>query len=60
MPNANANKIIYSLRIYLALKELNIESIATMENPMKSGFLCWVYKKTPEFIKALDDLMGGN
>ena len=25
MPNANANKIIYSLRIYLALKELGIE-----------------------------------
>ena len=59
MPNANANKIIYSLRIYIALKELNIEPIATMENPMKPGFLCWVYKKTPELIQALDGLMGG-
>lgn len=54
----NANKIIYSLRVYLCLKDKGIEPIATTQNPMKPNFMCWIYKKTPELIMALDEIMG--
>ena len=54
----NANKIIYSLRVYLQLKEIGIEPIATTNNPNKPNFLCWIYKKTPELIAALEEIMG--
>lgn len=53
----NANKIIYSLRIYLGLKEMGIEPIATTSNPQKPNFMCWIYKKTKEFEEALEVLM---
>ena len=53
----NANKIIYSLRVYLALKERGIEPIATTNNPNKPNFLCWIYERTPEFVAALDAVM---
>ena len=46
--NANANKIIYSLRIHLELKERNIYPIGTTPNPWKPNFMCWIYKKTEE------------
>ena len=55
-----SKKIIYSLRVYLALKELGFEPIATTQNPTKPNFLCWIYDKTPEFEQALDLLIGGN
>lgn len=53
-----AKKIIYSLRIYLELKERGIEPVATTENPKKSNFICWIYEKTPELDIALKEIMG--
>ena len=53
----NANKIIYSLRIYLRLKEKGIEPIATTSNPQKPNFICWIYNKDEAFEKALDEIM---
>lgn len=53
----NSNKIIYSLRIYLQLKEMGIEPIATTSNPQKPNFICWIYEKTPELMKALDQII---
>lgn len=50
-------KIIYSLRIYMSLKEKGFEPIMIMPNPKKQEYTCWVYKITPEFQKALDELM---
>ena len=53
----NANKIIYSLRIYIALKEKGFEPIATSSKPQKPNFMCWIYDKTEEFEAALDEIM---
>lgn len=53
----NANKIIYSLRIYLSLKEMGIEPIATNPNPWKPNFMCWIYKKDEKFEEALNQIM---
>ena len=53
----NANKIIYSLRIYLGLKEKGFEPIATTSNPQKPNFVCWIYEKTADFEEALSELM---
>ena len=46
----NANKIIYSLRIYLELEKKGIYPITTTANPRKPNFMCWIYEKTPELI----------
>jgi hypothetical protein len=54
----NAKKIIYSLRVYLELKEKGIVPVATTENPKKSNFICWIYDKTPELDVALKEIMG--
>ncbi len=53
----NANKIIYSLRVYLELKDRGIEPIATTSNPQKPNFMCWIYERTPGLLEALDDIM---
>ena len=53
----NANKIIYSLRIYIALKEKGFEPIATTSNPQKPNLMCWSDDKTEEFEAALDEIM---
>lgn len=53
-------KIIYSLRIYLELTERGFQPITTTQNPQKPYLMCWIYDKTPELIKALDEIIGGN
>lgn len=54
----NSNKIIYSLRIFLKLKEKGIYPIATTSNPQKPNFMCWIYKRNRVFEEALDEIMG--
>lgn len=55
----NSKKIIYSLNLYLQLKERGFEPIATTENPHKKNFICWIYERTPELITVLDELIKG-
>ena len=57
--NANANKIIYSLRVHLELTKRNIYPVATTPNPWKPNFMCWIYEKTPELDEALTAILGG-
>ena len=52
-----SSKIIYSLRIFLRLKELGYHPIATSENPNKPGFICWVFERTPEFLSDLNTIL---
>ena len=56
MSNSNV-KVIYSLRIHMALQKMGFVYEVEMRNPMNSQFNCWVYKITPELSKALDKLM---
>ncbi len=53
------NKIIYSLRVYLSLQSLGFEPIATMPNPNNNNLMCWVFNKTPEFMKSLNNIIEG-
>ena len=53
----NARKVIYSLRIYIELDKKGFKPIATMPNGHKPHLMCWVYEKTDEFVKALDEIM---
>lgn len=52
------NKIIFAKWVYFALIEHNIFPIATIPNPEKEGFSCWVFVDTVELEKALSDIMG--
>lgn len=52
-------KIIYSLRIHMALQRQGFVYLTEMKNPQNQRFNCWVYEKTPELLKAFDALVGG-
>lgn len=50
-------KVIYSLRIHLALQQLGFTYLIEMKNPHNQQFNCWVYAETPELLKAFDSLV---
>ena len=51
-------KIVYSLRIHIALQQQGFIPMTEMKNPQNPNFNCWVYAATPDFISAFDALMG--
>ena len=60
MSNQNV-KIIYSLKIHIALQQQGFQYLTEMKNPNNQRFNCWVYEKTPELLQAFDALVkGGN
>lgn len=50
-------KIIYSLKIHIALQNQGFNYITEMKNPNNSKFNCWVYEETPELLQAFDALI---
>lgn len=50
-------KIIYSLKIHIALQTQGFKSETEMKNPYNPRFNCWVYEETPELQKAFDALL---
>ena len=58
MSNQNV-KIIYSLRIHIALQQKGFMCIAEMRNPQNARFNCWVYAATPDLLAAFDALIEG-
>lgn len=56
MPITNV-KVIYSLRIHIALKKMGFKYITEMKNPHNSKYNCWIYEETPAFQEAFDKLM---
>ena len=57
MPNQKV-KIVYSLRIHIALQQQGFAHITEMKNPQNPHLNCWVYAVTPDFIAAFEALMG--
>lgn len=53
----SAKKVIYSLRVYLQLEQRGFQPISTMPNPNKPNLMCWVFDKTPEFMRVLDEIL---
>lgn len=51
-------KIVYSLRIHVALQQQGFVYITEMKNPQNPHLNCWVYAATPDFIAAFEALMG--
>lgn len=58
MLNSNV-KVIYSLRIHVALQQMGINHLTEMKNPKNPSLNCWVYNNNEELKKALDLLMLG-
>lgn len=58
MSNANV-KVIYSLKIHVALQAQGFQYLTEMKNPNNSRFNCWVYEATPELLCAFDALLKG-
>lgn len=61
MQNSNV-KVIYSLRIHVALQQMGINYLTEMKNPKNTQLNCWVYEDNANLRNALDSLMqkGGN
>ena len=51
-------KIVYSLRIHVALQQQGFVHITEMKNPQNPHLNCWVYVVTPDFTAAFEALMG--
>ena len=58
MSNQNY-KIVYSLRMHLEFQRLGFKCLMEMKNPQKAQYNCWVYERTPEFMKKFDELIRG-
>ena len=56
MQNSNI-KVIYSLRIHVALQQMGISYLTEMKNPKNTQLNCWVYEDNLELKNALDTLM---
>ena len=56
MSNTNY-KIIYSLKIHIALQSQGFNYEVEMKNPTNSRFNCWVYEATPDLLTAFDALV---
>jgi hypothetical protein len=52
-------KIIYSLKIHIALQSMGVNYITEMKNPNNGRFNCWVYEETEELLEAFDALVKG-
>ena len=56
MSNQNV-KIIYSLKIHIALQQQGFTYITEMKNPQNPHLNCWVYAVTPDFTSAFEALI---
>ena len=52
----NETKIIYTLKMRLALHKEGIEPAFEFPNPKNPKFTSWVYERTPEFNKAFNKI----
>ena len=52
-------KMIFSLRIKVALSKEGIEPVLEKDNKTKPGFKCWLYEITPEFTSCIDRVIEG-
>lgn len=50
-------KIIYSLRIHVALQAQGFKHVAEMPNPRNAKYICWVYEQSADLAVALEALM---
>lgn len=53
-------RIIFSVRVKRALRELGFEPEWEDNNHNKPGFKCWSYLNTDAFQEALNKILGGN
>lgn len=58
MSNQNV-KVIYSLKIHIALQRQGFKYLTEMKNPNNPRFNCWVYEETPDLQSAFDALLKG-
>lgn len=58
MSNSNL-KIIYSLKVHIALQQRGFTYLTEMKNPNNKTLNCWVYETTPEFIAAFNQIVNG-
>lgn len=55
--NSNDFLIVYKLKLAMALMKKGHKPSLTLPNPANPNFICWVFEKTPEFIKDFEQLL---
>lgn len=56
MLNQNV-KIVYSLRVHIALQKMGFQHLTEMKNPNNPYLNCWVYEETEAFKTAFNRLL---
>ena len=51
-------KIVYSLRLHIALLRSGFKPLCEMKNPSDNRYNCWIYEITDDFQAVFDALMG--
>lgn len=60
MQKSNSNtKIVYSLRVHTLLQMQGFNYVCVMPNPQNEQYNCWVYERTPAFLKAFEEILKG-
>ncbi len=58
MSNQNTDyRVVYSLRIHIALQRMGFHYVTEMKNPQKPQLNCWVYENSEKFAEAFDSLL---
>jgi len=57
MPKNTNYKVIYSLKVHIALQSKGFKFLTEMKNPMNGRFNCWVYEETPQLLEAFDEII---
>ena len=56
---SSKTKVVYSLRVRIALHKAGIEPLIEMDNPYKPGLRCWVYEETEKFVTTFSQILTG-
>lgn len=57
--NESNIKMVYSLRVRIALRKEGFEPVWESDNPYKMGLRCWAYEETPAFAAAFSKILSG-
>lgn len=49
--------IVYTMRLAMSLMAIGYTPLSTMPNPKNPNLICWIFQKTPEFLKDFEKLI---
>lgn len=54
---SNDYLVVYKLKLAMALMKKGHKPFQTMPNPTNSKYTCWIFEKSPEFLRDFEELL---